>query len=516
MSDRAFRIVFWSLIALCIIDRMILLLRFGFTHTGTDDVVVWEMARDYGRGIFHEPYMYGQNYNPMLEALLGAPFVRMGIAPWIALPLITSLLALAPYWSFALWHHRRGEFSAACLFAAMPLMLPVEWSMLTAMPRGFVHGIAILALLPWMAEAGPERWRHAATMLVLSAAVFFNPNAMVFIVATGVVLVFQHARSRWFWTGSLLGLLPAALAWWAARAFYHDYPHPMHHMIMDWEMEFKPHVLGEAFQRLDSHFQWMMPLWWRNGHVVLWSLVIAVILLWRKHRPRAIGVFSALVFIVLALGFWKVHDGVDSVFYPRSRMFLAVPLLLAWAFAPLLPGAFPRRATVIAALGLAGLLVARAVTMEDRIDRQLADQRGALVREKSVAFVRDRCERIQAAAWEYGADAVITLRWPDVRVDPEPHFLTYFDRYACGILRDGMPLLYGPGYERCAWVIDAIRRRVPHTPLFVGGDPAAWDAIMRDAPRIRRLGDQPLLHLIEGNAEPIDSIVVRGTLAVMR
>ncbi|MBK8339964.1 MAG: hypothetical protein IPK99_08175 [Flavobacteriales bacterium] len=102
------------------IDRMRLLAVFGFTCTGIDDALMREMARDYGQGLFREPYMYGQNYNPMLEALVGAPFVRLFGHPWIVMPIVTSVLALIPYWSFALWWARRKEFAAATAFAQCP------------------------------------------------------------------------------------------------------------------------------------------------------------------------------------------------------------------------------------------------------------------------------------------------------------------------------------------------------------------------------------------------------------
>ena len=56
-----------------VIDRVITLIRFGFIYTDIDQTVMWNGAYDYSRGIFHEPFFYGQAYNYMLESLLAVP-----------------------------------------------------------------------------------------------------------------------------------------------------------------------------------------------------------------------------------------------------------------------------------------------------------------------------------------------------------------------------------------------------------------------------------------------------------
>ena len=167
----------WALIALAALERAWLLLHFGFTHIGIDDALIQQVAIDYGNGFFREPFLYGQNYNPMLEALLAAPFIRLGAAPWIALPIITSLLALLPFWSLSLWCLLRQEALAAFAVAAIPLLLPVEWGLITSLPRGWVHGLALLAFVPWMHGIRHSWTRHALLGLTLMAALLCNPNA---------------------------------------------------------------------------------------------------------------------------------------------------------------------------------------------------------------------------------------------------------------------------------------------------------------------------------------------------
>ena len=52
--------VMGSLIRLACIDRAHLIVELGFRCTSTDEVIIWQIARDYGQGIFREWYMYGQ------------------------------------------------------------------------------------------------------------------------------------------------------------------------------------------------------------------------------------------------------------------------------------------------------------------------------------------------------------------------------------------------------------------------------------------------------------------------
>src|SRR5690606_26443963 len=131
----------------------------------------------------HEPYFYGQDYAVMIEALVAAPFTWFGIPLHILMPTVTSLLALAPFWSFAFWHRKHGRRLAALLFLAMPVLLPVEYGMMTTITRCFVPGIALLAFLPWVLDGADMRRQAVLIGLITSAAAFVNPNSLVFSVA---------------------------------------------------------------------------------------------------------------------------------------------------------------------------------------------------------------------------------------------------------------------------------------------------------------------------------------------
>src|SRR5687767_13455783 len=94
-------LLFYFLFLLVITERMIVLLKFGFVYTDSDQTIQWLGLKEYSQGIFHEPRFYGQAYNSMLEALFAVPFYKMGVPAHIILPIITSLLALLPYFIIA-------------------------------------------------------------------------------------------------------------------------------------------------------------------------------------------------------------------------------------------------------------------------------------------------------------------------------------------------------------------------------------------------------------------------------
>jgi len=71
-SDRQ---VLYYIGALVIISRILTLTEFSFKYTGSDDVIFWQTAMDYSKGIFHEPFFYGQNYNYALESIIAVPLV---------------------------------------------------------------------------------------------------------------------------------------------------------------------------------------------------------------------------------------------------------------------------------------------------------------------------------------------------------------------------------------------------------------------------------------------------------
>lgn len=202
----------WILLLLGLIDRAVAIILFGSRYVSTDDTIIWAAAVDYGQGLFYAPYYYGQNYGPMLEALIAAPLVRMGVPLWWSMPVVTTFLGNLPYWSFTLWHIKHRRAAAAICIAALPLLLPVEFSLMTTMSRGFITWLAPLALLPWISDLKRSSVRSALTGTVISIAWYINPNSVVFTIGYACWHVLtcrpwpKHAAL------TLIGLAPGVVA----------------------------------------------------------------------------------------------------------------------------------------------------------------------------------------------------------------------------------------------------------------------------------------------------------------
>lgn len=327
------RFIFWFIFLLVLIDRAWVLHAFGFQFTSNDDLLFWLGAKDYSHGIFHEPFMYGQNYNFMVESVFAAPFLRLGIAPEYLFPIVTSTLALIPFLAFGMYYLRKGNLPAACLFVAMPLLLPVQYDILTTITRGFVTGIFFFAFYPRISRMKKNWLRHLLLGATFAAAYVVNPNSLPLILFFCVLILLNEFSSWPTFIFAVIGTLPFFIINHFAKQFYITHPEALIHEISPWMLAFHWDLVWEAFGQLDRHFAYLSP-WWPNGSVALGLLFLSVVgLFWIKRPKEAIALSVAFLLILFSFAFAKVHDGKDSVFFAYSRMFLALPLLLCLAFA---------------------------------------------------------------------------------------------------------------------------------------------------------------------------------------
>jgi hypothetical protein len=498
-------------IGLGLLERAMLLAGFGFTHIGIDDALIMQVAIDYGNGIFREPFLYGQNYNPMLEALLAAPFVRMGAAPWIVLPIITSVLALLPFWSLALWSLRKRAFAAAIVFALVPLALPTEWGMITSLPRGWVHGLALLAFVPWLLDARNTWIRHLLLALTLVAALLCNANALPLTAGFALWLVLRDGKSVSLWFSAAAasaigyGLHRAAQAWYAAR------PGSVVHPLMPDDLAFDPSLIAEGLANINLHYQHLHPFGSLGWAPLALLLVAAMVLIRQGDWRLAMAILLSSAVLILALGIPKAHEGCESIFFPRSRMMLAAPMLMAVPIAWFLKGAaLPRWLLFAGSLAALIATIARASAVDRIVRSELGMQECAWVREEPLSEVRDRCELIAETAITFKCDLIVPIRWPHIKVDHREHFTAHFSCYACPPLLEGFPPAYGTGYDRRSWVRAAHEHAPQGRVLFVGGDTGAWELAFATGHAIEDVSDQGVpMHIAQCDSIAVGDFILR-------
>jgi hypothetical protein len=494
---------FPALVLLGLVDRMHLLLRFGFRYTGSDDSIIWQGATDYARLIFHEPYFYGQDYNPMLEGLLGAPFIALGFAHGYVLPVVTCLLSMAPYWAFGLLHQRQGRHLVAAAFAAMPLLLPVEFAMSTMITRGFVTGLAVLAFWPSVLGMSDQRRRNPAAGLVLSGALFMNPNAAPLVAALGLSFLLDQRDKARSALGILLGTLPFAVASMAARAWYQAHPDRIVHSLYDWRMVFHAEGITEGLGMVGRFFHGLGPWPIPGGAWVLGATAVLLFaLLGLRERTTAIGLLAGCAVVLFSWGFAKVHDGESNAFYPTWRMFMALPLLLLWAASAVLAKRpWPKWPLVLLVTWTGVALVERSTHLAGTVQAEVAAAPGQVL-EQDLASLRDDAARLQGLCDAYGVDALVCFdRWKSGDAQ--------FPAYLYPILSNRFPATYLPGKDRRHWQRQAVGggRRV--TLLVIGGQPYRWEQARTHANGVITVPDGPwgTAHVIRPVGLTTDSLL---------
>jgi hypothetical protein len=331
-----------TILSFLIADRYRYLTHFGFVYTDGDQTTFWYQANDIAHGIFREPCLYGQAYNPPVEAWVAAPLLWFNIPPYIALPLATVTLALLPFLVLAAISYRRRHRWAASIILLIPLTLPIEYTVVSSLPRGFINGLAVATptLALWLFYRSRKTFFFAAFFAV--AALTVNPNCSIILLAAGVFALLTHYRSRLFYIFSFFGAVAALPAPLLIQLFYHYHPEcdayrPKVTNQFTWELLksslFIPNrrVLTLDHLELNLFFADFVPVL-QKGWIILIILPALVILQLLVFRIKAaVAVLLASTFAILCLGIERLHSADDNVFYSGSRMYLALPVLFAVA-----------------------------------------------------------------------------------------------------------------------------------------------------------------------------------------
>jgi hypothetical protein len=329
------------IIAGCLIaNRIYYLTHFGLVYTDGDQTAFWYQAEDLAHGIFREPCLYGQNYNVPVESWGAVPLIWMGLPAYLAVPVVGAFLGVLPFLILAALAYGRGQRWGAAIVLLIPLALPIEYTVVSSLPRGFVNGLAVAtgALACWMFYQSRKSFFLGAFFAVVGVTV--NPNCAIVLLAAGVFALLMNYRLVDFYLFSLLGGIAALPVPMLIRLFYKYHPEcdaysPKVSMHFYWDL-FKGSLFATdqptlTLNRpeLDLFFGHFIPIL-EQGWIILWVLGAMVVLLLLVLRFRAAFAFLlAAAFTIFSLGVERLHTVSDNVFYSGSRMFLAVPVLIA-------------------------------------------------------------------------------------------------------------------------------------------------------------------------------------------
>lgn len=285
------------------------------------------------------------------------------------------------------------------------------------------------------------------------------------------------------------------MLYWAGKRFYHV--RPAYEVHRSWPLDFEWGRI--SWNAVNGYLADVAPLLGLGGWVAL--AAIGALGAWyamRRQWKPALAALCALVMLVLVFGVNKVHDGLPTVFYSWSRMFLAYPLLLgvllarfAWA---------PRRYwAVLLPVGALAFIALKWRELPDAVARETAVGANTNVHVASIGELRGHCGALRAVASEQRAGLVV-LGW---------HPLKHLTAYACPCLEPGYPETVEPALDRRAWKLVELAPRVEPTVLFACFLPEDFAWRMRENSAIRVASEAPLTFVLGGNADRTDTLLAR-------
>jgi hypothetical protein len=497
--DKIHKAAFLFMLGLLLLDRLLILYYFGFRYTDIDEMVFWLGANDYSRGVFHEPFFYGQNYNYMLEALFAVPFIWAGFPVKFVLPAVTSFMALFPYIFISCKLKSAGKFVAALFFLFIPLSLPAEYGMITSITRGFVTGLFFTSFLiyPLLMPEKKSSWVIAG---VFSAIAFImNANSLNVSIPVLAYLFFVNYRS---WNFYLLGIVSAlpflVIDWWAKR-FYELNPEFLVHSM--WKLSYSFSTMIKSFNNLDRFFSWLFPFFPFAGWLTLLVLIAIGIYLWKESKEKALSVFTGVAFAVFMLGINKVNDGYDNIFLSSVRMYLGMPLFLAISVFWFLESFRIREQVVLWLLVVVAVcfLAFKTITMPHSVEKQTSVGNFGPVAVESNHEISRKCDWLSTLVKRHPVDLIIFVSNWKYNVS----YMTLMS-YGCPSLNPEIPVSVLNVYERRTWIFLNEKKTVRENVLIFGE--FNFEHLKKIA-NYSRLNDDPPVHLIKSNTLTADQLL---------
>lgn len=448
----------FSFLLLCVlVDRINLLLRFSLVYTDSDQTLLWQAANDLVQGNFHGYCFYGQSYNPLIEPLLSVPLLIMGLGEYIALPIITSLLAITPFIIIAWYLIRKFDLYTALIPLIILLLLPPEFGMLTSLTRGFVTGV-FFGSIGVMLLMLNRRFLDLIGGALLVFSFYANPNSILLfplvIPALLVDGIKTPTRVVYMIIGGIVGVIPQIMS----HLFYTNNANMIIHESPNLSLSFDSFIY--VFNHLDNYFGFVSPVFWIAGWISLLLFIIIGFRLW-KRKEYLYFITVILLFLGIIGSFFsdKVTDGTNSIFFSGSRMFLAYPIILIfivlWWFQGI--SIEKKRKWIMVGIGLSLISITVKLSCFDTfLNHALRGSASTIVGVTKIDDLKNKCKEMI----NYNGAK------PDLIVASTGNTSEQLITYGCSCLIENFPTTVQPLYERRQWVLNHVLNTQYNTVLF--------------------------------------------------
>lgn len=438
--------------------RLTALLCFGLNFTDSDQVVIWHSAKDFAAGIFREPCYYGQAYNSNLEGFLAVPLVWAGIKPYIAVPLVSSIMAAFPFLLFSVSAKKEQKPVLASLVLWLTFLLPDSFTELSIMSRGFIQGIFCAVCGWYLFHKKTSSLRIASGIFLLSMGIFQNVNALMFVVPLFAVILFEK---KWWNLKTLLSCLSGFVIAYGlkllAERFYLLHPAKNTHYIPSFSGDmgyFKDHLgnldvfLAQTFPRIPSPF----------AGFVLFLLVVLLL-----HRFGKQSLLFSLILLILFMGslfLAKLDNYSTSVFFGQGRFFLAMPyaLLFMVVTAPELPLPSIALRYLIPFSLLIGLLFCG--EFKHNVDHDQSLRNDYTLAIQTIPELKKHCAALNDSLHKEKIGFVLVGN----------HWAYNLASMGCACIEDSFPFAIRAQHERRTWLFDSAQNKYPGKLLLMHTD----------------------------------------------
>ena len=447
LTKRWTAIFLWLIVFAGILDRLILVSGFHFKITDVDQLILWHGAIDYAKGVFREPFFYGQNYGPMSEALLSVPLINFGIGPQYALPIVTMLLSMLPFWILGLIFWKMNSSWAALIALLWPICMDVEYGVLINQPRGFVAGIGF-ASLSFLCMIQPKKnWAILLFSAVAPLSLYTCPNSALLLVCTGTYL-WLHNYTKWrFYVYPNLCFLLTILIFKHNQQFYDIHPEVLTHFgwnAFNWDWlfaAFRDHDLNRFFRHL-------FPLIGDAKAFTLLFVALISVFLFRGNKKLSLSLVAVFVISILALGHSRIHNGMDNdLFYPIARNWYSLPAIMAAGTSWLSIG---RKLRIWHFLIVSPFILIlpwqKSFGVDQQFEKYSYDLEYRAVPYRGIEHLESQCDHIRKTCTDYEVDLIVFVHGHSPNTKSPQLY-----NYGCSLLINDFPNLMLESKGRFTW-----------------------------------------------------------------
>ena len=427
-----------------IVYKAICIVAFGFQFTDSDQTVMWQAAMDMSRGDFHNLFWYGQTYSSNLESLLAVPLLWLKVPVYLALPIVSGFLSLMPIVLFADIAARNGRYTGAILVLLFSVAFPVEHWQTSMLSRGFIQGIACVSLGIYILYRTRMSIMFSLAGLLIAGGVWQNPNS-IFLLCT-IPLMVNRFRPLSRISIALSGAVAATLMWFALRALavrhldYVVHPEPS----TEW-----------GFSHFIDHIGQLKSLFSHTFYTGIYGVLFLSIFIFliSKNRHVYISIILLILLLLVFMGFNKIGDFSDNIFFGPGRFFLAIPYALLFLISFTEKGIkmIKDKVLILLVFGISANMFFRLC------NTQFMCRAYAPVFVEKIDELKKNCFEIRKFAKENKTQFILM----------GDHYMLETITCGCAGFDDNFPVAMRPKYERRGWLWAEYGKQIPGKVLFI-------------------------------------------------